>query len=223
MPPYDENSFMNEGGFFESQQKEQIVQRKTLRMLTAKQLLNPSSDAPEIAMVEIVGFVTGMKKTSTGIIFTLYDTTAEIECAFWLNSNYDEQMFQAVQENSLIKAIGNYRKTTEKKTVAVGNVKRVEINKLIHHLTTCLFQHLINNNKITLRKPVEKVKTTSDIEKDIINLIKANEDNSGIHIDTVIAMLSSNYTENEVRSAVEKLNHNCYLYVVEGENYKVVS
>ena len=68
---------------------------------------------------------------------------------------------------------------------------------------------------------IENKTTTSanaNIETEILNLIKENQSNMGIHIDTIIAMLGNDFEEKEIILCINNLKNNKKL-IQEGENY----
>lgn len=219
-----------EGGFLASSQKHEHTGIKTLRCLTAKQLHAISTedassvllvDRFEVSNVQVCGHVSSLKKTSTGYVFELDDTTGVIDCAFWINGSYDEVAAEQIGENNLLKATGSIKVFASKKTLSVSNISPITANCLVYHLTSCLYQHLFFSNK--LERAEEKRSngaSLSRIQDDILGVYRNNQDNDGLDIEVVVAMLRDKYSDSEIRANIESLLSNCHLYSVDGTSYK---
>jgi len=219
-----------EGGFNPSSQKLEYTGIKTLRCLTARQIdgiaVDDSSsillvDRFEVSNIQACGYVSSLKKISTGYVFEILDTTGKIDCAFWVNGSYDELMAEQIVENNLIKVMGTLKTFGNKKTLNVSNLSGMHTNSLVHHLTSCLYQHLFFNNKIE-RSEEKKGSGSmfSRIQNDILEVYRHNQDNEGLSLDVVVSMLKDRHSESDIRNNVDSLLTNCHLYSVEGTNYK---
>lgn len=219
-----------DGGFNASSQKPEYTGIKTLRCITAKHISSmPVEDSSSILMVDrfeisniqACGFISSIKKISTGYVFEIFDTTGKIDCAFWINSTYEELMAERITEGSLVKVVGVIKTFGNKKTLNITNIATINVNTLIHHLTSCLYQHLFFNNKI--ERTDEKRgggSMLSRIQNDILDVYRNNQDHEGLPIEIVVSMLRDKYTENDIRSNIDGLITNCHLYSVEGTSYK---
>lgn len=218
-----------EGGFLPSSQKLEHTGVRTLRCLTAKQIGGVSVedgssvllvDRFEVSNVQACGHVSSLRKTSTGYVFELDDTTGTVDCAFWINGPYDEVAAEQISENSLLKITGSVKVFAGKKTLSASSITLATANCLVHHLVSCLYQHLFFNNK--LERAEEKRATTllSRIQEDILEVYRNNQDSEGLDVEVAVAMLRDKYTDGEVRSNIESLLNNCHLYSVDGTSYK---
>lgn len=227
------NSSMNreEGGFNQdASQADRPAVKKSLRALTCKQIHSMDGnlcDDVEVATVGIVGFVSEIKKTKTGISYKLFDTTGEIDCNFWPNGNYDEEVVERVKEKILVKVTGQVKTFAEKKVVVCSMIQRGETEELIFHLCECAYEKLALTNRLGSNRQGSNRqenrtggKTTSNVTEEILALVRENQSNTGVHSDTIIAMLSGKYNEKEIKEGIETLGHNLHLYQVDGGNYK---
>lgn len=219
-----------EGGFLASSQRHEHTGVRTLRNLTAKQIGGiPVEDGSsallvdrfEVSNVQVCGHVSSLRKTSTGYVFELDDTTGTVDCAFWINGPYDEAAAEQIMESSLLKVTGSIKVFAGKKTLGVSSICLVTANCLVHHLVSCLYQHLFFNNKL---ERTEEKRTgpalLSRIQEDILEVYRNNQDSDGLDIEVAVAMLRDKYSDGEVRGNIESLLNNCHLYSVDGTSYK---
>lgn len=218
-----------EGGFLQSSQKHDYTGIKTLRCLTNKQIAGiPTEDASsvllvdrfEVSNVRVCGYVVSMKKISTGYIFELDDTTGRLECAFWTNGTFEELTAEQIVENALLKVTGSMKTFGGKKTLNAATISTVKADALMHHLTECLYQHLFFTNKLERKEEKRMSIGLSRIQAEILEVYKKNQDEEGLDVEVVVAMLRDKYSETEVKNTVEGLLNNCYLYSVDGTAYK---
>lgn len=218
-----------EGGFLQSSQKHEYTGIKTLRCLTNKQIATISTDDAssillvdrfEVSNINICGYVTTLKKISTGFIFEVDDTTAKAECAFWTNGSFEEISAEQIKENALLRLTGSIKVFGNKTTVNVSSISTVDANTLIYHLTSCLYQHLFLTNKLERKEAKRPSLGLSRIQMDILDVYKNNQDNEGLDLEIVVAMLRDKYNETDIRNTVEGLLSHCHLYSVDGTCYK---
>lgn len=218
-----------DGGFLASSQKHEYTGVKTIRSLSAKQInaipVDEGSvllvDRHEVSNLQACGYISSVKKISPGFVFEINDGTGKLDCALWVNTDFDALMGEQVVENNLVRVTGSIKTFANKKTLNVSNIVRTTSNEFLYHLTSVLYQHLFMNNK--LDRTEEKKNTASmlnRIQNDILEVYRNNQDGEGLDIEIVIAMLKDKYSENEVRNNVESLLSNCHLYSVDGSNYK---
>lgn len=197
--------------------QERNIPKKTLRSMTIKQLFQITGgiiDNTSVTTISIVGFVRELNKTNTGLTFKLFDTTETIDINFWPNGNYDESLVDSIHEGYIIKIIGTLRTFNDKKIVVCNIFKVVDGNYLIYHLINAAYQ----KKMLVTMKNKEVSNEDTNIEKEILNLIKENQSNMGIHIDTIIAMLGNDFEEKEIILCINNLKNNKKL-IQEGENY----
>lgn len=219
-----------EGGFLASSQKIEYTGVKTLRCLTAKQInsipLDEGSsilicDRFEVSNLQIAGYIGNVKKISSGFVFEIYDTTGKIDCAFWVNGSFEELTAEQIVEGNLVKINGSLKTFGNKKTLNGSCISVINTNTFLYHLTSCLYQHLYFTGK--MEKEIEKkgnVLSLTKIQTDILEVYRNNQDNEGLDLEIVVAMLKDKYTENDIKNNIDGLLSNCHLYSVEGTSYK---
>lgn len=219
-----------DGGFLASSQRIEYTGIKTLRCLTIKQVnsipLDESSsilicDRFEVSNLQIAGYISSVRKISSGYVFEVDDTTGKLDCAFWVNGSFEELISERILENNLVRITGSLKTFGNKKTLNASNITIISTAILVYHLTSCLYQHLYFTGK--MEKSDEKkgnVLSLSKIQTEILEVYRNNQDNDGLDLEIVVAMLKDKYTENDIRNNVYGLLNNCHLYSVEGTSYK---
>lgn len=209
---------------------------KTTRSLTIKQLVSsqptdssPIVDNSDVSNVLLCGHIVSVRSTSAGRVFELDDTTARIDCAFWASSSYDDLVSERIIENNLIRVLGSIKIFNSKMTVNVNSIQLIATNQLLYHLSAALYQSLHHQHRLAdgaSSRPAGTAAIGGDmpaIQKDILHVYRTNQDENGLELNTVIAMLRARYSEPEIRDAVDTLMNNCYIYYVDGECYRTVS
>lgn len=218
-----------EGGFLQSSPKHEYSGVKTLRCLSNKQIngisADPSSsvlcvDRFEVSNIQICGYVTSVKRTSTGIVFEMDDTTSRIFCTLWTTGPFEETVAELIKENTLLKVTGSIKMFAGKKSVNVSTVDLVDTNGLMHHLTSCVYQHLHFTNRLEKREEKRESIGFSKMQTDILEVYKNNQDEEGLDVEVVVSMLRGKYNENDIRNTVEGLLNGCHLYSVDGTSYR---
>lgn len=213
------STFINDGNDLidASGIQERNIPKRTLRSMTIKQLFQITGgiiDNTNVTTISIVGFVRELTKTNTGLNFKLFDTTEIIDINFWPNGNYDESLIDSIHEGYIVKIIGTLRLFNDKKIVVCNVFKVVDGNYLIYHLINAAYQ----KKMLTTTENKTTTSANANIETEILNLIKENQSNMGIHIDTIIAMLGNDFEEKEIILCINNLKNNKKL-IQEGENY----
>ncbi|ORD94281.1 RFA2A [Enterospora canceri] len=218
------STFLEEGGFTTNHsQPERSAVKKSVRRLTARQIAevsNSSLDGQDVSAVRLVAVVASRKQSNTGVSLRLFDTTGEIQCNFWPNGAHDEAAMNSIEENELVSICGTYRTFNERASVIVTSVSKADGSELIYHLTGCLYEKQVLLNKIAPETGSRKTRKSGAVDDAILKLVRENESSQGIHIDTIVAMLGSEYDTVEIKEGVERLCKNCHLYHVENGNYR---
>ncbi|KAI5172372.1 replication factor A2 [Pancytospora epiphaga] len=228
--------YYSDGGYQDYAPRQEYTGAKTLRAFSAKQIKNlPVDDSTsilridnsEISNVIIVGYVASSRTNSAGIVFTLFDTTAIIECTCWANSQQDEQTSEHIRDGNLLKVIGSIKTFNSKKSVSVSSVMPVSTKYLLYHLTNVIYQSLYYQHRIQIQQPARsshsagnKSVTGSAINDDVMETYRNNQDDNGLNLNLVISMLQGKYSEAQIREANENLLINCHIYSVDQNNYR---
>lgn len=225
-----DTSFQEQGGYETTDFQERPAIKQSLRTITAKQLTqidNGLLDGVEISSITTTGIVRDVLKNNTGVSFKLFDTTGIINCTFWpnpntANSNVDEYMRNVV-ENKMIRVIGTYRKFNDMHGLVCKCIKEADGNTLIYSLTSAAYEKT-RNNRIDHSSNNENNISNSNANKQemVLSVIKENQTNEGVHIDTLCAMLKTEMPEKDVRRFVQDLCNNCKVYKEGGEKYKIM-
>lgn len=201
-----------EEGFIHSSPPKPSIGLKTMTSLYGKQLnsIQKKEDSnlfkfgeKELSMVEIAGFVTTLKKTTSGSIFTLDDGTGEFPCTFWPSGLIEEEQSGLIEPRNIIRCIGTLKMFNENKSILVSFVEKIDFNRLIYHLI----------------KSYSHFKQPMDLKEQILSCFRNNQDANGLHVDVVVKMMKK-YDENEIRKAIEELIDDCHLYSVNGDELK---
>lgn len=189
----------------------------TIKLLNATQPINQS--------ISIFGWVRETKNTNTGTIFELNDGTSKISCSFFPSGSFEEEMAGYIERNSLLKIIGTLRTFDNEPSVSVNSLEKItEYSYLTYHFLNVLQQHKYKNKELKRSSFTEKKTsvTGSSIRDDVLNCFKNNQDEGGLHLDLVVDMLSKKYKEDDLRNTVNNLLDDCFLFSVDGDNYKTV-
>lgn len=218
-----------EGGFLQSSPKHEYSGIKTLRCLTNKQINGTSADSSssilivdkvEVTNIQICGYVVSIKRTSTGLLFEVDDTTSRMLCTLWINGPFEETVAELIKENSLLKITGSVKIFANKRSVNVSSVDVIDTNTLMHHLTSCVYQHLHFTNRLEKTEERRESIGFSRIQSDILEVYKNNQDEEGLDVEVVVSMLRDKYNERDIRNNVEGLLNGCHLYSVDGTSYR---
>lgn len=212
-----------EGGFIQSSPKRDNTIKRSIRHFTARQLLAVDTslspykiDDHDVTSIIVIGWINTIKRTSAGYAFTLRDLTGVMECSFWPNGPFEETMTGCITENLLVKVCGILRVFNQKPNISVNSLLRVENpNELLFHCLSAVHESLFMNNRLKRKA----VKGRLNIQEDILDVYRNNQDENGIHVDIVVRMLANRYAESEVRDNVEMLLNDCHLYSVDGMEY----
>lgn len=225
----------SEGGYQDTAPRQEYTGVKSLRALTAKQLMGLSVDDStsilridnaEISNITVVGYVASVRNNSAGVVFMLFDTTGISECVFWANGPRDELAVESIREGSLLEVIGSVKVFNSKKTVNAASIRTVSTNYLLYHLTSAIYQSLFFQHRIQIQQPsrqsipAESSTGGSAINDDVLQTYRNNQDENGLDLSLVISMLQSKYSPVQIREANENLLHNCHIYSVDDTHYR---
>jgi len=231
-----------EGGFQGSAPRHEYTGVKTLRRLTTKQIngleVDGSSsihviDGAEVSNILVCGHVVLIRNSSAGTIFEIDDTTGSVECAFWANGAHDQAVLERVQEKNLVRVMGSLKIFNGKKTLNTTSVSLVSTSYLVYHLAGCIYQSLFFHHRIerpAAQAPLARGGRESlgggaglpRIQDDVLAVYRGNQGGEGLEISVVVAMLQNQYSESDVRDAVESMVSNAYLYPVDTDTYSLV-
>ena len=220
-----------DGGYIHSSPRKEFLGIKTLRSFTMKQISScdfdeASSthhiDSAEVTNIQAIGWVTSSKSSATGSVFTLQDGTGKVDCSFWPNSSYEEDQCRLLQEGILLKVNGSLRTFSSKRSISVSNLSEVKNpNFIIYHFLNCIHQHLFYTRQLHREEVVRNEGMKMEkIQEDILECYRKNQDENGLHINVVIKMLSSKYSENSIKENIDALLRDCHLYSVDGMEYR---
>lgn len=217
-------------GFYNSPHSTEYTGVKTIRNLTAKQIADmPVEDSTTIRLIDrtevsniaACGYVSELKTTSAGVSFRLFDTTAEIDCAFWTNTAYEENTAGMLRNGTCIKAIGSIKTFNGKKSINVASFIEIKTNLLIYHLAAALYQHLYHTKKIGNTTGTNQTGGLTEIQRDIMEIFRNNQgEEDGLDIEVVVKMLNGKYNEKEVKEGIEELLADCHIYWVSDTAYR---
>ena len=224
-PPKMFNStFVEEGGYEVNDQPNRPVIKETIRSVTCKQLSTIknnenaiSLDEQRLSTVIVSGAIKSVKKTNTGVSFLLTDSTGEVSCTFWPNSPADEEIALTINEGIFIKVIGSYKEYNNGIAVVTKNIHKISTADFIYHLISAQFERKMI---MTSEHKIDKI--LSKVENDVLSLITENGSTTGVHIDTIVAMLRGEYEEEDIRKAVKSLSFNCRILLEGDGNYKKI-
>nr|AGE95714.1 replication factor a protein 2 32kDa subunit [Encephalitozoon cuniculi] len=220
----------SEGGYIQSSPKRELLGVKTLRTLTIKQIgscdFDETSsthlvDSAEVTNVQIIGWVVSSKTSATGSMFVLEDGTGSVDCTFWPGNSYEEEQCKVLEEQNLLKVNGSLRTFNGKRSVSASHLSAVEDSNFVtYHFLSCIYQHLFYTRQLQREEVKNDGAKLDRIQEDILECYRRNQDENGLHINVVIKMLSSKYSESEVRENIDVLLRDCHLYSVDGLEYK---
>ena len=101
--------------------------------------------------MKFVGFVTGVKDTSTHVEFTIADGTGEIAVQFWADSSDDDDAGSSIASNartlctegSYVRTVGMIKFFSNRKTIQAFNMVPVtDFNEITHHALEATYVYL---------------------------------------------------------------------------------
>ncbi|KRH92304.1 Single-stranded DNA-binding replication protein A (RPA), medium (30 kD) subunit [Pseudoloma neurophilia] len=191
----------------------------TLKLLNSQQPINQS--------VVVVGWVRETKQTNTGVIFQINDGTSQISCSFFPSGPFEEELLNNIEKNNLLKITGTLRTFDNEPSLSVNSIERIsDFSYLTYHFLNCILQYKYKIGELK-RTTYENKKTSvqstgNNLREDVLLCFRNNQDENGLHLDLVINMLSEKYKEDEIRNMVNNLLDDCFLFSVDGDNYKTV-
>lgn len=211
-----------DGGFIHSSPKRDTHPKRSTRHLTIPQLLSIDLTNPnfklhdhDLSTIITIGWIDTIKRTSSGYAFTISDFSSTIDASFWPNSLFEENMTGNLLQNNIVKIVGVVRVFNQKPNISVNYILRVEDpNEIVYHGVAAIHETLFMQNRLK-KKTVGKL----NIQQDILDVYRKNQDENGLHVDIVVRMLANRYAEGEVRECVEVLVNDCHLYSVDGMEY----
>lgn len=220
---------MSDAGFMQSSPKKEYTGVQTIRSLTTKQLSTIEQDESstisfldgvELTTVQVLGWITEIKGTNTGKSFVLEDGTASVDCTIWPNKPHEEQMASLIEEGECVKVSGVVKTYSGRRNIQVSNLSVVEdYNELTYHFLNVTKQHLFFTKRLT--KPKKKL-DLNNVQKDILQCLKNNQDESGLEYDIMIRCLGDTYSERVVKENLEWLVDSCFVVVNSNGEYKAI-
>jgi replication factor A2 len=209
----------------------------TMRAFTVKQANAVEADeftttefrykGASVTKMVLLGWIREARPSSAGVVFLIEDGTGSIECSCWSNTEMESQT-ATIKNGVLARAIGTMKVFGGKKSVGVAYIEGVKDgNHLIYHFLCAIHADLYHQGKIAGMAERENSfantsvvheqrrmdeETLTRIQLDAIRCYRNNQGEQGLPADVVCGMLRERYSEGEVRTAIDWLIENSYLY-----------
>jgi len=203
-------------------------------------------DGKELNQITIVGQIVSSVIASTNIELVIDDGTGKIDVRHWVemdDNQYLQEQHSKLTDGTYVRVIGHLRALHKKRNIMAFRIQPLEdLNELTFHLLEVIQVHLFNT-KGPLDGPSEMVPVqttpapqfrntpvrghvsqggTSVLHNNIIELVRTAPDTeTGVSINDIVATLSHEFSEHEIRQAVGFLSEEGHLYsTIDDEHFK---
>jgi len=203
-------------------------------------------DGKELNQITIVGQIVSSSIASTVVELVIDDGTGKIDVRHWVeidDNNYLQEQHNRLTDGAYVRVIGHLRAFHKKRNIMAFRIHPLEdMNELTFHLLEVIHVHLFNT-KGALDGPAEMVPIPTApvsghfrsapgpsggqqplgvLRNNIIELLRtAPETDAGVSINEIIASLSNDFAEQDIRQAVMFLSEEGHVYsTIDDDHFK---
>ena len=239
------------GGRARRSYDEQTIQPLTIRMaLSARDPTGEGAeiDGRKLYHVKIVGAVRSVTPNSSNVVYDIEDGTGLIKVKQWLDEQNEcarmaELREQACKENIYVKVVGQIKDYDGQSMLLADSIRPLSTgNELSHHMLDVVYsgeqakrkneyvapQPMMMNGGVGFNSSSPMVASNSNATGDqlqdaVLNFFKEQsaESEVGANVQVAIQYLGGQYSEGQLRNAIEALSAEGTLYsTIDEEHYK---
>lgn len=203
----------------------------TIKQLDEAVLTSPDSpyqvDGHDLTQVVLIACVRTLKEQSNGSDYLLEDGTGTICGHVWANERTGSaDWLQNIREGDWVRVFGQLKSMGSTRFLSVNQMRPLaSSDELTHHFLAVIGLHLVNTGRFdgpakAQTSPLNagfglvaaERSSFSPIQQAVQQLYRQCQADAGLHINSVVQALRGKYAEGDVRSAVNWLMNEGYLY-----------